>query len=102
VTGLAAAERERALAPIRQYALALRDGDKLFGKTTQGIGDLDRAAGVFLGQLGIPAAFVQYMQYVTTEDGAMLGGNEAYRITIDPAGLIRDGSGYWSVIRTGR
>ena len=90
-------ERSAALEIIEEYSLKQKTGDKMFGKTSQGVGDLDRAAGVFLGQLGIPAEFVQYTQYVTGPDGEQLGGDGSYAITIDPKGLIRDKSGYWSI-----
>jgi len=69
----------------------------MFGKTSQGVVSLDRAAGVYLGQLGIPADFVQYTQYIKTPDGKQLGGNGHYEININPKGLIRDDKGYWSV-----
>jgi hypothetical protein len=91
------AEREAALAVITPYAMGLKTGNKVFGMRTQGIGDLDRCAGVLVGQLGIPAEYVQYVQYVTTEDGAALGGDGSYSITIDDEGLFRDDNGYWSV-----
>ncbi len=92
-------ERERSVAMdlIKDYGLKQKTANKMFGKTSQGVGDLDRAAGVFLGQLGIPATFVQYIQYVATTDSEPLGGDGAYEITINPKGLIRDKSGYWSV-----
>ena len=69
----------------------------MFGKTSQGVGEMERAAGVFLRELGIPADFVQYTQYVKAPDASQLGGEVSYRLTIDPEGLIRDDSGYWSV-----
>ncbi len=90
-------ERLAALEIIKGYALKQPTGNKMFGNTSQGVGDLDRAAGVFLGQLGIPAEFVQYTQYVATADGEQVGGEGAYTITINPKGLIRDESGYWSI-----
>jgi hypothetical protein len=90
-------ERSAGLAIIQDYGFQQKTADKMFGKTSQGIGDLDRAAGVFLGQLGIPAEFVQYTQYVSLPDGEKLGGNGSYTITIDSKGMIRDKSGYWSI-----
>lgn len=81
---------------IRTYALRLTRSEKVFGARTQGVGDLDRCAGVFAGQLGIPAGYVQYTQYVAL-DGAPLGGDGRYRITVDPRGLCRDDQGYWSI-----
>ncbi|UCF38873.1 MAG: DUF1214 domain-containing protein [Acidobacteriota bacterium] len=90
-------ERSVALEIIKDYGFKQKTGNNMFGKTSQGVGDLDRAAGVYLGQLGIPAEFVQYTQYVRTADGEALGGDGHYEIRIDPKGLIRDKSGYWSI-----
>lgn len=90
-------ERSAALDIIKDYGFKQKTANNMFGKTSQGVGDLDRAAGVFLGQLGIPAEFVQYTQYLTTTDGKQLGGDGHYEITISPKGLIRDKSGYWSI-----
>jgi hypothetical protein len=90
-------ERAAALALIQNYGFQQKTANKMFGKTSQGIGDLDRAAGAFLGQLGIPAEFVQYTQYLSLPDGEKLGGAGSYTITIDPQGMIRDKSGYWSI-----
>ena len=90
-------ERSVALEIIKDYGLKQKTANNMFGKTSQGVGDLDRAAGVYLGQLGIPAEFVQYTQYITTPDGKQLGGDGHYEIRINPKGLIRDESGYWSI-----
>jgi hypothetical protein len=89
------AEGAAGAALIRSYALQQTDASKVFGTREQGVGDLDRAAGVFAGQLGIPATYVQYAQYVQV-DGERLGGDGSYTITVDPAGLCRE-RGYWSV-----
>ena len=91
------AERNTAMKMITDYGLKQKNANRLFGKTSQGVGDLDRAAGVFLGQLGIPADFVQYVQYVNDENGNPLGGDGSYQININPKGLIRDAKGYWSI-----
>lgn len=90
-------DRKAALEIIRPYGLKQSNANQMFGKTSQGIGDLDRAAGVFLGQLGIPADFVQYQQYVQSPDGKQLGGDGHYEILIDPKNLMHDDKGYWSV-----
>jgi hypothetical protein len=90
-------ERAVALDIIKDYGLKQKTANKMFGKTSQGVGDLDRAAGVYLGQLGIPAEFVQYQQYVKTADGKSFGGDGRYEIRIDPKGMIRDKNGYWSI-----
>lgn len=80
---------------IKQYAMPLTSSLKVFGAREQGVGDLDRCAGVFVGQLGIPATFVQYTQYVEL-DGAPLGGDGSYTITVHPEGIVND-DGYWSI-----
>ncbi|MCH2174776.1 MAG: DUF1214 domain-containing protein [Lentisphaeria bacterium] len=90
-------ERENALKVVKSYAMKVKEANKLFGKRSQGVGNMDRASGVFLGQLGIPAKFVQYKQYVQTEDGKPLGKDGSYEITIDAKGLMRDEKGYWSI-----
>jgi hypothetical protein len=76
--------------PILGCSFQQETGNRSFGKTSRGIGDLDRAAGVFLGQLGIPAEVAQYIQYLSAPDGEKPGGDGPYTITIDPEGLIRD------------
>ena len=88
-------ERSVGLDTIEQYAMPLTSSLKVFGAREQGVGDLDRCAGVFLGQLGIPAANVQYTQYVAL-DGDPLGGDGSYSITVNPDGMVHD-DGYWSV-----
>jgi len=52
---------------------------------------------VLLFFLYLELEFVQYTQYITTADRKQLGGNGQYEITIDPKGMIRDKSGYWSI-----
>lgn len=89
------AEYAAGLEVIREYAMPLTSSLKIFGTREQGAGDLDRCAGVFIGQLGIPATYVQYTQYVQL-DGAPLGGDGSYAITFSPEGMVRD-DGYWSV-----
>jgi hypothetical protein len=89
------AEYAAGLDVIKQYSMPLTSSLKIFGTREQGGGDMDRCAGVFLGQLGIPAAYVQYMQYVQL-NGAPLGGDGSYTVTVDAEGMVRD-DGYWSV-----
>lgn len=90
-------ERKKCLELINTYLLTQSAGDKMFGKRTQGVGDLDRAAGVFAGQLGIPSTFVQYQQYGKPEGPEKIGGDKSYELTINPKGLFKDEDGYWSV-----
>lgn len=90
-------ERKKFLELINAYLLTQSSGDKMFGKSTQGLGDLDRAAGVFAGQLGIPSTYVQYFQYGKPQGPEKIGGEKSYELTIDPKGLFKDDDGYWSV-----
>jgi len=80
---------------IKQYSMPLTSSLKIFGTREQGASDLDRCAGVFLGQLGIPASYVQYTQYVAL-DGAPLGRDGSYTLTVHPEGMVDD-DGYWSI-----
>jgi hypothetical protein len=80
---------------IKQYSMPLTSSLKIFGTREQGGGDMDRCAGVFLGQLGIPATYIQYTQYVQL-DGAPIGGDGSYTITVGADAIVHD-DGYWSV-----
>lgn len=88
-------EYRAGLEVIKQYSMPLTSSLKIFGTREQGGGDLDRCAGVFLGQLGIPASFVQYTQYVQL-DGEPLGGDASYTITVPAERIVHD-DGYWSL-----
>ena len=83
---------------IQEYALKVPNARKLFGSTNEGVGDLDRAAGVFLGQLGTQAWTVDYAQYVADQNGEALTGEASYQVVV-PADLplIADDKGYWSL-----
>lgn len=89
------AEYAAGLDVIKQYSMPLTSSLKLFGTREQGGGDMDRCAGVFLGQLGIPARYVQYTQYVQL-DGDQIGGAGSYTITVGAEPLVHD-DGYWSI-----
>jgi hypothetical protein len=80
---------------IKQYSMPLTSSLKVFGTREQGLGDMDRCAGVFLGQLGIPADYIQYTQYVQL-DGEPLGGDGSYTVTVGADPVAHD-DGYWSV-----
>ncbi|WP_281612989.1 DUF1214 domain-containing protein [Flammeovirga sp. SubArs3] len=83
---------------IQEYALTkVVNARKLFGTTYEGIGDLDRAAGVFLGQLGTQSYIVDYQQYLKDQYGESLNGQDNYEITIPTAALMKNDKGYWSV-----
>lgn len=83
---------------IQEYALKQPNARRLFGSTNEGVGDLDRAAGVFLGQLGTQAWTVDYSQYVVDQYGDALNGASDYEVVI-PAELplVNDDKGYWSL-----
>jgi hypothetical protein len=88
-------ETARGVEVIQSYALAQTTAEKVFGAPQQGVGDMDRCAGVVRGQLGIPAPYVQYRQYVAL-DGEPLGGARSYALTFESHGMVR-ADGYWSV-----
>ncbi|MFQ5644013.1 MAG: DUF1214 domain-containing protein [Thiogranum sp.] len=81
---------------IKAYSLKVKDGRKLFGSPYEGVGDMDRAAGVFLGQLGTQARYVDYAQDVADQDGNKLTGADRYKITVPQKALSRNQKGYWS------
>ncbi|GMQ25392.1 hypothetical protein Aoki45_20740 [Algoriphagus sp. oki45] len=82
---------------IKAYGLQQKDGTRLFGSQFEGVGDMDRAAGVFLGQLGTQARYVQYTQYVKDQNGEPVKGTGTYEITVPANGLVKDSNGYWSL-----
>lgn len=83
---------------IQEYALTkVVNARKLFGTVYEGIGDLDRAAGVFLGQLGTQSYVVDYQQYLTDQLGEPLNGKDSYEIVVPTEALMKNDKGYWSV-----
>lgn len=87
---------EAGMKMIKAYSYGVGGGAKLFGSVYEGVGDMDRAAGVFLGQLGTPARYVQYTQYLVDQNGAKLGDG-SYEVEVPGSGLIRSDKGYWSL-----
>jgi hypothetical protein len=81
---------------IADYVKTLAGGNKVFGSLYEGVGDLDRAAGVMQGQLGTQARYVKYGLYVFDQNKKPLNGTSKYEIVIPKDGLIRDANGYWS------
>lgn len=83
---------------IQEYAGTLPGGRKAFGSVHEGVGDLDRAAGVFLGQLGTQYYVVDYAVYHVDQNGEPLNGASDYELVV-PADLplVRDEKGYWSL-----
>ncbi|WP_169662096.1 DUF1214 domain-containing protein [Flammeovirga yaeyamensis] len=82
---------------IQEYAMKVQNARKLFGSTYDGVGDLDRAAGVFLGQLGTEAYVVDYAQYVKDQNGEILNGQDSYEIVVPMTSLMKNDTGYWSL-----
>ncbi len=90
------AEKEAAEIIIKDYALKIPNARKLFGSTYEGVGDLDRCAGVFLGQLGTQSYIVDYAQYNVDQHGKALTGADSYEIVVPSKPLIRNNKGYWN------
>lgn len=90
-------EQEAGLKIIADYVKKLPNGNKVFGSPYEGVGDLDRAAGVMQGQLGTQARYVQYGLYIYDSDKQLLNGKGRYEMTVPPSGLVRNDKGYWSL-----
>lgn len=83
---------------IQEYALTkVTNARKLFGTVYEGIGDLDRAAGVFLGQLGTQSYVVDYQQYLADQFGEPLNGTDNYELVVPTDALMKNDKGYWSL-----
>jgi hypothetical protein len=89
-------EQEAGMKIIRGYSMKIKNGRKLFGSPYEGVGDMDCAAGVFLGQLGTQARYVDYAQDVVDQNGEKLNGTDSYQITVPKESLSRNNKGYWS------
>jgi len=90
------AEQKAGLKIIGEHVKKLPNGNKVFGSPYEGVGDLDRAAGVMQGQLGTQARYVQYGLYIFDKDKKILKGKASYEMHVPAKGLIRDKNGYWS------
>ena len=83
---------------IKDYSLNIvKNGRKLFGSEYEGVGNMDRCAGVFLGQLGTQSYVVDYLQYLKDQNGDPLNGKDSYEITVPAESLMANENGYWSV-----
>ncbi|WP_430815137.1 DUF1214 domain-containing protein [Carboxylicivirga sp. RSCT41] len=82
---------------IVDYSMKVSNGRNLFGSKYEGVGDLDRSAGVFLGQLGTQAYVVDYAQYIQDQFGEPLNGEDSYEIVVPAESFIRNEKGYWSL-----
>ncbi len=82
---------------IKIYSFTkVADGRKLFGTPYEGVGDMDRAAGVFIGQLGTQARYVDYLQDLVDQNGDKFNGTDSYQITVPKESMMRNSKGYWS------
>ena len=90
-------EEAAGMKEIEKAAENLEGGSKLFGSVYEGVGDLDRALGVFYGQLGTQARYANYKLYATDSEGQPLTGDKSYEITIPASGMIKNKKGYWSL-----
>lgn len=96
VPQFSAEEEAEGMKRIKEYSYKVKSGKYLFGTQYEGVGDMDRAAGVFLGQLGTQARFVQYTQYIKDPKGEFLKDG-SYEINVPAEGLMRNENGYWSL-----
>lgn len=85
-------------AMIADYVATTSDGSKAFGAWYEGVGDIDRAGGVYIGQLGTQARYANYHLYaLDPETKTPLSGSKSYQVTVPGKGLMRNGLGYWSI-----
>ena len=90
-------EVKAGLKEIKAYMPRIKDGSKLFGSTYEGIGDLDRASGVMIGQLGTQARYANYRLYNKDANNKAIEGTAEYEITVPKEGMIKNKDGYWSL-----
>ncbi|WP_369049031.1 DUF1214 domain-containing protein [Tenacibaculum sp. UWU-22] len=91
-------EAKAGLEIIKDYSLnIIKNARKLFGSEYEGVGMMDRCAGVFLGQLGTQAYVADYLQYLKDQNGDPLNGVDSYEIQVPAESLMADKNGYWSV-----
>jgi hypothetical protein len=91
------AEQKEGSKAIQKYLPRVKGGAKLFGSPYEGVGDMDRAAGVMIGQLGIQARYVDYRLYTKDDANKDLASDGSYTLTIPDEGLLRNKDGYWSL-----
>jgi hypothetical protein len=82
---------------IQAYMPRVKGGSQLFGSAYEGVGDMDRAAGVLIGQLGTQARYANYRLYNVDNNGDPLNGTAAYQITVPKEGMFKNKDGYWSL-----
>ena len=90
-------EVQAGMKELEAYMPRVKGGAQLFGSTYEGVGDMDRAAGVLIGQLGTQARYANYELYNQDSKGKPLNGKKSYAITIPAKGLLGSKDGYWSI-----
>lgn len=91
------AEIEAGMKEIQSYMPRVKSGVKLFGSPYEGVGDMDRAAGVLIGQLGTQARYANYSLQTMDQNGKLFDGDGEYSITIPKSGMLKNKDGYWSL-----
>lgn len=91
-----AAEKEQAEQIIANYAQTVKSGRNLFGSAYEGVGDLDRCAGVFRGQLGTQSYIVDYAVSYADQNQEALNGSDKYEMEVPAKALTKNSKGYWS------
>jgi len=89
-------EEKAGMEAIKNYSFKLHNGRKVFGSFYEGVGDMDRCAGVFLGQLGTQSRYVDYAQDLVDQNGDKLNGTDSYKLTVPKESLMRNENGYWT------
>jgi len=97
VPSFSKAVQDAGLEKINMYVEEGHDAAKYHGSPYEGVGDLDRAAGVLAGQLGTQARYVQYGPLVFDQNKDCLNGKGSYEIVVPKEGLIKNDLGYWTV-----
>ena len=92
-----AAEKAAAEQIIVDYARTVTSGRNLFGSAYEGVGDLDRSAGVYRGQLGTQSYVVDYAVSLADQNQEALNGSDQYEMTVSAEALTRSSKGYWSL-----
>ncbi len=90
------AEKDQAEQIIANYAQTVKSGRNLFGSAYEGVGDLDRCAGVFRGQLGTQFYIVDYAVSYVDQNQKALNGSDNYEIVVPNEALTKNSKGYWS------
>lgn len=91
-------EEKAAMAEISKYLENENTAtENFFGSAYEGVGDMDRSAGVLIGQLGTQARYAKYGLYFTDDKKEAFNGTDSYEITVPGSGLMKNKDGYWSL-----